>query len=133
MENKDQPAFPVNEEITDRIDAGAKIYIGVSKLEFFACNAPCDIPWWFEHVPPVKNLSKRFGLEDINNEEDRKVVKDWEYDPIYDLPDHLQWYSDRIALINKENKVYEHENNAARYFQWRRFYAEQLLAELSKS
>lgn len=36
MENREQPAFPVNEEITDRIDNGAKIYSGLSKREYFA-------------------------------------------------------------------------------------------------
>lgn len=39
MENKNQPAFPVNEEITDRVDAGTKIYTGLSKREYFAAMA----------------------------------------------------------------------------------------------
>lgn len=132
IENKDTPAFPVTEETTDRIDAGTKIYTGVSKLEFFACNAPVDIPGWFTHVAPEKKLSRRFTLQDINNDEDRKVVRDWQLDAIYDLPEHLQWYSDRVNLINTEQSKYEQMNGAARYFQWRRYYAEQLLTELSK-
>jgi hypothetical protein len=36
MENKDQPAFPVNEEATDRIDEGIKIYTGITKREYFS-------------------------------------------------------------------------------------------------
>ena len=36
MENKNQPAFPINEETTDRIDAGISIYTGLTKREYFA-------------------------------------------------------------------------------------------------
>lgn len=39
MDNKNTPAFPVNEETTDRIDAGTKIYTGLSKREYFAAMA----------------------------------------------------------------------------------------------
>lgn len=134
IENKDQPAFPVIEQtkLGDKmmLDCTAS---GVTKLEFFACNAPNEIPSFFVHTPPEKKLSKPFTLDDITNEEDRKVVKDWQYDPIYDLPEHLQWYSDRLNLIYDERRAYELEDNAARYFQWRRYYAEQLLTELSKA
>lgn len=34
-----QPAFPVSEETTDRIDQGIKIYSGISKREYFAAMA----------------------------------------------------------------------------------------------
>lgn len=39
MKNSDQPAHPINEEATDRVDAGVKIYTGLSKREEFARSA----------------------------------------------------------------------------------------------
>jgi hypothetical protein len=39
MENKNQPAYPVIEETTDRIDEGMKIYSGLSKREKIAAKA----------------------------------------------------------------------------------------------
>lgn len=103
-----------------------------SKLEFFACNAPTDIPSWFEHTPPEKNVSKKPRQDDIENEEDRKIIKCWQVDPCYDLPDHLKWYSDKLDKAWEEESAYERKNTEARYFQWRRYYAEQLLLTLSK-
>ena len=39
MKNSDQPAFPISEEETDRIDTGVCIYTGVTKREYFAAMA----------------------------------------------------------------------------------------------
>jgi len=39
MSKGNEPAYPVNEEETDRIDAGIKIYSGLSKREYFAAMA----------------------------------------------------------------------------------------------
>jgi hypothetical protein len=39
MDNKNQPAFPVSEETTDRIDAGTTIYSGLTKREKIAAMA----------------------------------------------------------------------------------------------
>lgn len=39
MKNGDQPAYPVTEETTDRIDAGIAIYTGLTKREYFAAMA----------------------------------------------------------------------------------------------
>lgn len=136
IDNKNLPAYPqpiaeCNGGITDTLDYDRNSS-GISKLEFFACNAPVDIPNWFEHVAPERDISEMYNADDITIEEDRKEVKAWLHDPIYDLPEHLKWFSDRIEEISHERAAYEVKNNAARYFQWRRFYAEQLLAELSK-
>lgn len=39
MKKGDQPAYPVTEETTDRIDAGIAIYTGLTKREYFAAMA----------------------------------------------------------------------------------------------
>lgn len=36
MKNSDKPAFPVDEETTDRLDEGVRIYTGLTKREYFA-------------------------------------------------------------------------------------------------
>jgi hypothetical protein len=128
MENKDKMAFPFYEPGT----GFGSVSEGLSKLEFFACNAPADIPGWFKHITPDFAFSEMHNPDEIENEEDRKEVKGWLRDPIFDLPDHLKWFSDRVELVRQEKKVFEAKNTEARYFQWRRYYAEQLLVELSK-
>lgn len=39
MDNKNQPAFPISEEETDRIDNSVKIYTGLTKREKIAAMA----------------------------------------------------------------------------------------------
>jgi hypothetical protein len=39
MENKNQPAYPVSEEATDRIENGITIFSGLTKREYFAAMA----------------------------------------------------------------------------------------------
>jgi hypothetical protein len=39
MKNSEQPAFPINEETTDRVDSGINIYTGLTKREYFAAMA----------------------------------------------------------------------------------------------
>lgn len=135
--NKHLPAFPSVVHYENGRPIGFQCgelssqEIVISKLEFFACNAPVDIPGWFAHTPPEKNVSERPKAEDIENLEDRATVKDWQYDPIYDLPEHLQWFSDKLNAVFQEELKYQQADWATRYFQWRKFYAEQLLLTLS--
>lgn len=131
MDNKDKMAFPVNEEITDRIDMGTKIYTGVTKLEFFACNAPNEIPGWFEHVAPEKNITPMPRWQDTPKVH-HDYIKAWFMDN-QELPEELHWFGVQYKKYEKEEREYRHADNGARYFQWRRYYAEQLLAELSKT
>lgn len=136
MENKYMPAFPgtmaeCNGGITEIMDFNP-CSVGLSKLEFFACNAPVDIPGWFTYNKPEKNIPKTPDFNDIANEEDREMCRQWLHDPIFDLPNHLQWFSDKSKEASDQYSDYVKRDCAARYFQWRRYYAEQLLSELSK-
>jgi len=38
MDNKNQPAYPVSEEVTERIDQDIKIYTGLTKREWLAAT-----------------------------------------------------------------------------------------------
>jgi len=124
-----EPAFPV---IIYPGTVEQQSCPGLNKREWFAANAPVEIPNWFEHVAPEKNIDAYPDWQSISNEEDRQLCKDWLHDPIYDLPDYLQWFSDKVKEITKANAEYNRQNTIARYFQWRRYYAETLLSELEK-
>jgi hypothetical protein len=132
MDNKNQPAFPVLElkQMGDKLLLDCA-EVGVSKLEFFACNAPMDIPSWFEHVKPEREAINPPLLENIISESDRKTAEGWLYDPIFDLPEHLAWFQEQYNKYWAAQRKFHVANDQARYFQWRRFYAEQLLSELS--
>lgn len=125
MSDKNSPAFPA-------IDGSTAFYErGISKLEFFACNAPNEIPSWFVHISPEKGDAKAPRFDEVENEKDRELCREWLHDPIFDLPEHLQWFADKTNEATEQHCEWLWKDKAARYFQWRRYYAEQLLAELS--
>lgn len=134
-ENKNLPAYPqpiaeCNGGITDTMDYDRNSS-GITKLEFFACNAPVDIPGWFVHVPPTE-CKEVFPPQatKIINENLRKQALDWVRDPIYDLPQELDWFQDEYENYWESKRQFAIADNAARYFQWRKYYAEQLLKTL---
>lgn len=133
MSDKHSPAFPT---ITwDQLPSGqfAQVTenIGLTKLEFFACNAPNEIPGWFTYIKPEKNIAEAPNFNDIENKEDRELCRQWLHDPIFDLPEYLQWFADKSNDAANQYSEWIKKDNAARYFQWRRYYAEQLLLTLS--
>lgn len=134
MENKDQPVYPASIKEWSCVDRGmvGVEYSGLTKLEFFACNAPVDIPSWFVHVPPAIKPVVNPIWQTIANEDDRKHFINWMKDNEYGLPDHLKHYSEAYNKFQNEGDEWRKKDWAARYFQWRRYYAEQLLLELSK-
>lgn len=127
-ENKNTPAFPIIEYGAP----GESASLGVTKLEFFACNAPVDIPSWFVHMAPEKITCQEPSYDEIESKEDKETCRGWRMDPCYDLPDHLKWFQDRTEQASTAYSENIRKDNEARYFQWRRYYAEQLLSELSK-
>jgi hypothetical protein len=137
MDNKNTPAFPLpitsNENgvytVFDTNSNGD--YGGITKLEFFACNAPVDIPSWFVHVSPEKNITPQPTWYTLPKEA-QEHVKLWFGEGI-ELPEELRWFSDQWNKFEAEDMAYKVSDWNARYFQWRRYYAEQLLNELSKT
>jgi hypothetical protein len=127
MENKDKMAFPFYEPGS----GFSSVSEGLTKLEFFACNAPNEIPGWFVHTPAEWEEVFPPQATKIVNEELRKRALDWVRDPIYDLPQELDWFQDEYEKYWESKRQFAIADEQARYFQWRRHYAEQLLAELS--
>jgi len=125
MENKDKPAFPIG------IPGDHYSRTGVTKLEFFACNAPTDIPGWFKHTPPDIKIIPQPIWHEIKIQSDRDIIDMW-IEVGGELPNHLKWFSDQYKAHNDSYTAFHHADNVAKYFQWRRYYAEQLLKELEK-
>lgn len=125
MENKDMPAFPIV------VPEGKYHWFGVTKLEFIACNAPDVIPGWFKHTPPDIKIAPQPNWQDIESNADRNIVEVW-FEHGEELPEHLRWFSDQQKAHNESYDAFHQADNVAKYFQWRRYYAEQLLKELEK-
>jgi hypothetical protein len=112
------PAFPVADN-----DAN----YGMSLIQYFCAHAPEDIPGWYQHEPPPKNLPPLPSLSEITDLQDQDEVRQWERDPIFDLQEHLKWYSDKFETHYEAVARYNAENIQARYFQWRFYYAKEML------
>jgi hypothetical protein len=133
MENKDMPAFPMERQIfmkgSEQVEIPAAS--GISKLEFIACNAPADIPGWFKHTPPAITVTPQPDWQTIEPKSDRDIIEVW-FENGEELPKHLKWFSDQYEAHNRDYTAFHAANSVAKYFQWRRYYAEQLLKELEK-
>lgn len=80
---------------------------------YAAAHAPEEIPYWFNHVPP-KGRPKRKGTEDYHGTYEERL---------------RQCEAERDA-IDAEIKQWQDQNAAARYFQWRTFYAKTMVEDV---
>lgn len=126
--NPNDPAYP----IVETKDASS-LSLGITKREYFARIAPEEIPNWFVHValPVVK---KPKGWSDYPEDFPfRQEMKAWQHDPCYDLPEELADFQKSWEDYGTECAEHRKMENETRYFQWRVYYANQLIAELNKS
>lgn len=135
--------FPDTQAFPGETDRG--FHKGMDLQSFFAVNAPTEIPDWFKHTFTKKpnkrpylhqtfgknseHEHKNFFLEFYNTEDDVWFVDDNK------IPVGLkQAVEDHVAGLEsdiKEIEKWEYENQVARYFQWRVFYANNLINELN--
>lgn len=105
---------------------------GLTKREIFTNSAPTEIPEWFPYKPVTKEIKPRPDWTTIENEEDSQICKSWIHDPCFDLPEHLKWFQDGFDKYFDESSALELQNKIQKYFQWRTFYADNLIKELNK-
>lgn len=102
---------------------------GMTLRDYFATHAPTSIPIWFTHVEPSKDnlpaMPDHLQLDEVH----QKIARDWEEDPVYDLPEELTWYGEKVFAYRHAWALWRDENSAARFFQWRWHYADGMLAE----
>lgn len=128
--NGTEPAFGfVDNRSESYVDN--EVHYGLTKREYFAGNAP-EVPEWFNHSEPVKDYPPMPNWRDIKDIEDKNLCESWIHDGCFDLPDHLQWFSDRVNKHVEARENWGLLNAQERYFQWRTFYADRLLTQLSK-
>jgi hypothetical protein len=103
----------------------------VTRLEFFASQAPEEIPNWFNHEPPAR--THKNCEDDINKLCDvhQKEVRDWQRDPCFDLSEELHWLQVKIEKYWDDESEWKDKNIQERYFQWRIFYATQMCLKLN--
>lgn len=103
----------------------------------FAMRAPKKVPSWFKHTPPPGHPGPAPRLEmpyHLDEESDEFKALSWG-DQCSRRDDHSKAYN--AAYLEHEPKYeawrqsldkWELADKAARYFQWRWFYADQMLA-----
>lgn len=105
-------------------------YEGMSLREYFAAHAPTEIPAWFHYTKPPKDFPKHPSLDEISTDENdphRREVDSWLQDPIYDLPEELQWFANKVKAHYDGKECWEQAAQRARYFQWRWAYADAMI------
>lgn len=116
--NEERPAFAVLDNPN---------YWGLTKWEYFLAHAP-EVPEWFQHketcpIDPPLYWDQRTDL----SEEDKKELRDWHHDPIYDLPEKFSHYQNEIE--EHSVKMTEWRNGCAvrKFFAWRVYYADSMI------
>ena len=94
---------------------------------WFAALAPAEIPTWYVGpksavvVPPMPD---KYAVQDPA---DRAAIEDF-LDTDNLLPPHLQWFSDALDAHMDARDAAELDAAQLRYFGWRWYYAEQMVA-----
>jgi hypothetical protein len=132
MEEKNKPAFPIKSVEYDGGDQYDVIHEGLTKREYFAAMAG-EPPEWFIHKPIEEKYPSTPNWNDIKDEEHKKLCMDWVHDGYYDLPEELTWFSDKFNKAIEERAEWNYKNIVSRYFQWKTFYADELLAKLTQT
>ncbi len=104
---------------------------GLSKREYFAAHAP-EIPEWFTGKSLDKPKEPKHWEEMPDGSPDKRILMNWHRDPCYDLPDHLKYYQEAWEGHSVMMGEWDRMNVQLRYFQWRVYYADNMLAELEK-
>ena len=95
--------------------------------EYFAARAPAAIPEWFVHVEPPKKFPPMPDYMQLD-EAHRGIARDWQSDPISDLPEEIAWYGEKVKAHREGKWSWNRLNESARYVQWRWAYADLVLA-----
>lgn len=98
----------------------------MTRRDYFAAHAPIEIPTWFEHPEPPKNIPPKPDFAALDPAH-QSIVRDWQEDPCFDLPEELTWYAEKWTAYQKARADWNDENDAARFFHWRWYYADRML------
>ncbi len=103
--------------------------------DYFAAEAPAEIPGWFKHKPAAVNVPAMPDWRELPKDH-QIVAQDWLHDSCFDLggeipalvsfqqPAEAHWKAKAEARLRDEQE---------RYIQWRYHYASMMLAERKRT
>lgn len=94
-------------------------------LHYFMAQAPAK-PHWFD-VPDIPGKPEVPEIK-MHTPEDQKIFEDWKFDPICDLPEHIEWAQPKMLKYWESVREWDRENTFNKEIQWRRYWAEKMLA-----
>ena len=144
------PLFPIvlpglvyNDGSTERPEVHER---GMTLRQYFAATAPANVPEWFKHKhaprPKVPSGDVFVPVHLAGRAPELQSLADaWRGDPCYDLRqveglwteeelDALEEYEGRWTRYWEERDYWRGDDERARYFQWRWYYADRMV-ELS--
>jgi len=111
-------------------------------LDFFAGQAPNEIPAWFDpeplhdSKPKVPTTTYDFAKKHDPSDKDglHKTISDWYRDPCFDFDKGTieRKFQDLMEDYYTDLAIWQNNNQMARYFQWRWYYAKMMLDEREK-
>ena len=111
-------------------------------FDYFAGQAPNEIPPWFEPEPlhdskPQQQTDayKFSKLNDPTGEHGMyQRLCEWLKDPCFDFEERMieRKFQDLIEDYYTDLAIWQNNNQIARYFKWRYYYAQQMLKERKK-
>lgn len=115
------------------------------RRDYFAAHAPAEIPDWFKHEPPPKQYPGVLNFEELSPElrdmarwfsEDDDNEAAWEYAAEKFSEEEIKQaatFGRQLAANRRGYIEFSRENTIARFFQWRKYYAETLLRTLDNA
>lgn len=134
MTNPNDPAYPTIESIyhgSGAVDTRTALE-GLTKREEFAKAAPGEIPEWFVHMSLPNVVAPKGWIDYPEDFPFRQEMKEWQHDPCYDLPEELADFQKSWEDFGRACTARKKAENENRYFQWRTYYADRMIAELNK-
>jgi|GEM_PF-2903239 len=105
-------------------------YIGPSLKDYYAAHAPTEIPAWFEgNNPDFEGEGSPLSSKEYEalSAEEKSLISAWLEDGVWDLPTHLEWFESQFKAHQQDKQEYLKDCKIGRYFQWRKYYAEQMM------
>lgn len=107
----------------------------LSRADFFAAHAPKKIPKWFKddafeelNPKPVEPIYQDLPEYQLLSETEKKELEGWRRDPIYDLPDNLQFFQKKWDSYTETRREWSENREVSKYFAWRLYYG-QIMAD----
>lgn len=131
--NANESAFPWTAKYP--LGPNDNLQEGLTKRELFASNAPQNVPLWFQHTAPIlRKLPKPKIWSDYSDKDPFKEdMRKWHTEERFvDLPEEVAFYQKEWEAYEKSENHWNFLNHQERFFQWRLFYADEMLRKLDK-